>query len=296
MNHSPFTTAIFVFSYEVLFFQVLFVLVLLLIVMFLYRIKTRHFKNQNKLLEENIKERTKDLDKTIRELSQEIEERKNAEAKVQASLEEKEILLKEVHHRVKNNLQVISSLLYLQSLSINDEVMHEKLKDSQNRIKSMSLIHEKLYQSENFSEINFKEYVESLVLHFNHSFLKENFTIITSIDIDDINLSLDTAIACGLLVNELMTNAYKHAFPDEWINENRREGKIDISVRKETEKNFLLLIADNGVGLPANINISNVESLGLKIVNSMVAQLGGSIEISSNNGTQFKIYFTDSGR
>jgi two-component sensor histidine kinase len=250
---------------------------------------------QNRILENRVAERTKDLDKNIHELNQEIIERKKAEEKVQASLKEKEVLLKEIHHRVKNNLQVISSLLYLQSITVKDEDTINLFNDSQNRIKSMALIHEKLYQSDNFAFIDFGEYVKSLVDYFNRSFNRKDPFIRTSIHIEDVFLSLDTAISCGLIVNELMTNTHKYAFPERWIEHNKRENGylIEISMEKKGDNSFVLIVRDDGIGIPDEIDITETDSLGLKIVASMADQMNGKIEISGKNGTEFKISFTD---
>jgi two-component sensor histidine kinase/ligand-binding sensor domain-containing protein len=259
-----------------------------------FHLRTRAIKRQKKVLENKVSERTQDLDETIKELSLEVYERKKAEQKVQASLEEKEVLLKEVHHRVKNNLQVISSLLYLQSKSIKDENTLHMFNDSQNRIKSMALIHEKLYQSRDFAGINFYEYVKSLLEHLNKTFRQNDFIIKTHVDINNVKLSLDTAISCGLIVNELITNAYKYAFPNSWVkNKINGEFKIEISVNNLDTDKYIMLVSDNGIGMDDNFDIQSTESLGLKLVGSMVNQLNGSIEISINNGTQFKILFSD---
>ena len=246
------------------------------------------------MLENKVAERTKDLDQSIKELSQEITTRKKAEQKVQASLEEKEVLLKEIHHRVKNNLQVISSLLYLQSKSIKDEKTLNLFNDSQNRVKSMALIHEKLYQSRDFAGINFYDYVKGLIEHLNKTFKNNSREVKTNINIDNIKLSLDTAISCGLIVNELITNAHKYAFPQSWIEQKtNKEFRIDINVYNEKNDQYILIVSDNGVGMPENFDIQNTNSLGLKLVNSMINQLGGRIEISNNSGAQFKILFTN---
>jgi two-component sensor histidine kinase/ligand-binding sensor domain-containing protein len=281
--------------YQTLWFRILIVFSIILIAMFILQQRTRKIKKQNKLLEKHVAERTKDLDDTIKDLSQEIIERKRAEEKVQKSLEEKEVLLKEIHHRVKNNLQVISSLLSLQSKKIKDKDSIELFNDSQNRIKSMALIHEKLYQSRDFAEIGFDEYVKSLVKNLSNSYKKDGLEIQTRININKINLSLDSAISCGLIINELMTNAFKYAFPVTWIS--NQPGKytptIEVELSEKSEDKFLLKISDNGIGFPDNFNIQVIDSLGLKIVNSMIDQLNGSIEILRNNGTEIKIKFAD---
>ena len=245
--------------------------------------------------------RTKDLDKTITELNLEVIERKKAEENVQAALEEKdgllqekEILLKEIHHRVKNNLQVISSLLYLQSRTIKDAELLSMFDDSRNRIRSMALIHEKLYQSNGFSEINLFDYVDSLLNQLKKSFRSKELMVKNYILIDhDIKFNLDTAMACGLIINELITNAFKYAFPESWVAKQAadHEFKIEIQTIKENEHSYTLVISDNGIGIPEDFEIEKAESLGLKIVTTMVTQIGGSMEIKRDAGTKFMISF-----
>jgi len=282
--------------YETWWFRIAFIFGLIISTLIFIHLRTIKIRSINKILENRVAQRTKDLDATITELNQEIIVRKNAEEKVQASLSEKEVLLKEIHHRVKNNLQMISSMLYLQSKTITDKATLGLFHDSQNRIKSMSLIHEKLYRSEDFARINFNEYVNGLINDLKKSYGKTDLTINNYINIDTaINLNLDTAICCGLIINELITNAYKYAFPFEWaMNKSLNEElKIEINSDKVERNLFTLSVTDNGIGIPADLNIQNSSSLGLKIVNSMVEQLDGSIEILRNCGTEFLIKFSD---
>lgn len=281
--------------YQTWLFRILLLSALSGMVILFIKWRTRQVTTQNRILENHVAERTKDLDKNIHELNQEIIERKKAEEKVQASLKEKEVLLKEIHHRVKNNLQVISSLLYLQSITVKDEDTINLFNDSQNRIKSMALIHEKLYQSDNFAFIDFGEYVKSLVDYFNRSFNRKDPLINTSIKIENIFLSLDTAISCGLIVNELMTNTHKYAYPEHWIENNKRENGylIEIIMEKIDDDNYLLIVRDDGIGISDDVNITETDSLGLKIVASMVDQINGNVEISGKTGTEFKISFSD---
>lgn len=259
--------------------------------------RTKKIKKQNKDLEIKVAERTKDLDQTINELSQEIITRKIAEERLQKSLEEKEILLKEIHHRVKNNLQVISSLLFLQSVSLKDDEAVNLFKDSQDRIRCMALIHEKLYQSKDLAGISFNEYVKSLVDDLERSYKKQSVPVVTKLNIGDIKLSLDTAMSCGLMVNEMMTNSFKYAFPNEWVKQkpDDYEFGIWISVEKLGPKKYILEFRDNGIGIPEELDIMNTESLGMKLINSLIIQLNGSMEINRNNGTHFKIEFEDLG-
>jgi len=159
----------------------------------------------------------------------------------------------------------------------------------------MALIHEKLYQSDNFAYIDFGEYVKSLVDYFNRSFSQKTLFINTSIKIENIFLSLDTAISCGLIVNELMTNTHKYAYPENWIENNKRENGylIEIIMEKKDDDSYLLIVRDDGIGISEDIDIAETDSLGLKIVASMVDQLNGKVEISGKTGTEFKISFSD---
>jgi two-component sensor histidine kinase/ligand-binding sensor domain-containing protein len=280
--------------YQTIWFKGLLVLSMVLVTLFIFMQRTKRITRLNKVLENRVVERTKDLDNTIQILNKEITDRKKAEEAAKESLAEKDILLKEIHHRVKNNLQVISSLLYLQSTSIQDENTRSLFEDSQNRIKSMALIHEKLYQSKNIALINFEEYINSLVVHLANS-LRRELVVHTKTYIDNINLSLDTAISCGLIVNELITNAYKYAFPHELVKQKSKDEEciVEIRMQKLGEKNYSLSVRDNGIGLPENFDIENTESLGLKIVLSTIHQLEGTFQIFNENGSEFRIFFTE---
>ncbi len=216
--------------------------------------------------------------------------RKTAEEQIKLSLKEKELLLKEVHHRVKNNLQIISSLLHLQEKYIRDKNDLEIFQDSQNRVKSMAMIHEKLYQSESFSKVDFKDYIQSLISNLYYSFGIKNERIQLETLIDEIYFNIDKAITCGLLLNELISNCFKHAFPDE------RKGKISLKIKKELHK-YLLVVNDNGIGINENIDSNSTGSLGFQLINSLVAQLGGFMNYKSNkdgfSGTEFIISFPE---
>ena len=281
--------------YQTIFFKVALISLIALLGLYLIQVRTKKMNEINRALEARVAERTKDLDAMITELSQEIDERKKAEEKVKASLEEKEILLKEVHHRVKNNLQVVSSLLFLQSTHLKDQDAQKLFIDSQNRIKSMALIHEKLYQSENISKISFNEYVKSLLEHLNASYQEISQFVKTKINIEDLHLNLDMAISCGLIINELITNAYKYAFPFVWMSEREvgYDPTIKITGKRISDKEYQLSVLDNGIGIPFEVNFEKSESLGLKIVNLMAMQLSGNLELKRDKGTEFIITFTD---
>lgn len=218
--------------------------------------------------------------------SRDISPQKENERIINDSLNEKEILLREIHHRVKNNLQIISSLLNLQSRYIKDSETLDVLKESQNRIKTMAIVHEELYRSPNLTNINFKEYLERLLSNLFYSYGVNGEFIETKFDLEESTISIDTAIPCGLIVNELVTNSLKYAFPDG------EKGKIEVSLRSNNET-YTLTISDNGVGLPESFEPENAETLGLQLVNSLVRQIGGVLEVKRNDGTEFKISFSE---
>ena len=205
--------------------------------------------------------------------------------KLKQSLQEKEVLLKEVHHRVKNNLQVISSILNLQSSYVKDPGTLNILKESQNRIKSMAFIHESLYQTKDFSSINFSEYVVNLSQNLLQSYSNSEQEIKLNLDIQNVFLNLDLAIPCGLIINEIVSNALKYAFVDK-----NTEGEISIKMSLEGE-NLLLRIGDNGVGLSPHIDFRNTPSLGLQLVVTLTDQLNGTIELDTKYGTNYTIQF-----
>lgn len=217
-------------------------------------------------------------------VSRDITENKETEEKIRQSLKEKEVLLKEVHHRVKNNLQVISSILNLQSSYVTDKKTLDILRESQNRIKSMSFIHEILYQTKDFSSINFSEYVVNLTNNLIHSYSRNN-NINLKLGVGNVFLNLDLAIPCGLIINELVSNSLKYAFPDQ------KKGTVDISI-KQAEEFITIEIADNGTGLPKGIDYRNTESLGLQLVMTLVEQLEGDIVLdNSSKGAKYKVVF-----
>jgi two-component sensor histidine kinase len=219
-----------------------------------------------------------------------ITERKQIEEQLKASLQEKEILLKEVHHRVKNNLQVIASLLNLQSYTIQDPQVQVLFQNTRNRVHSMALLHEQLYQSDNLAQIDFASYVQRLVRHIVDSHDAPSRNITFTIDIAKINLRMDTVLPCGLIINELVTNALKHAFPDG------SAGEIGIRFAANDIGQCGLTIWDTGVGLPEGLEISRrTSSLGLRLVNVLTGQLQGSLEVTPQPGSTFAITFFNKG-
>ncbi len=215
-----------------------------------------------------------------------ITERVTINEQLKDSLKEKEALLQEVHHRVKNNMQMICSLINLRSKYLKDKECIEIFEDCVNRIKSMALIHENLYKSNDFAKINLAKYVkdisEELILFFGISQNRVKF----SFDVDNISLGIDDAIPCGLIINELVSNTFKHAFP------NGMNGEISIKIRLTNEDELELIFRDNGIGAPPNINFENIETLGLRLVNGIVTkQLRGKLKMNTQNGTEFCIIF-----
>jgi two-component sensor histidine kinase/uncharacterized membrane protein len=238
-------------------------------------------------LELRVQERTAALAKANKALQSEIAERKRAEEQIKASLREKEILLQEIHHRVKNNLQVISSLLYLQSTSVKDRQSLEILQDSQNRVRTMALVHEKLYQSEDLAKIGLGDYICSLTNNLFQSYGIHPKVVKLKVSVDEVYLGIDTAIPCGLIVNELVSNCLKHAFPDG------REGEIQIELWADGDGRYNLTVSDNGIGFPPDLDFRSTSSLGLQLVNNLTRQLRGTIGLDRTGGTAFKITFAE---
>ena len=215
-----------------------------------------------------------------------ITDRKRAEGLLKTSLKEKELLLREIHHRVKNSLQLISSLLSLQASEIDDDEIIAKYKESENRIHTIALIHENLYQSTNISNINFRNYVEILVEDIINSYSVDTNHVKTTLELGNYNLGIETAIPLGLIINELVSNSLKHAFNDY------DNGEIKIILEKNNET-YKLTVKDNGIGLPESFNLEETTSLGILLINSLVNQLEGKIHVEVNGGTQFTIDFTE---
>jgi PAS domain S-box-containing protein len=222
------------------------------------------------------------------ELTRDITDRKQTEEQIKASLREKEILLREIHHRVKNNLQIISTLLYLQSNYIKDKKAFDMFKDSQNRIKSMALIHDKLYRFKDLGKIDIAGYIRDLTTDLFHAYGVDPDGIKLKINVYEVLLGVNTAIPCGLMINELVSNALKHAFPDG------KEGEIRIELTRSVgEKRFTLIVSDNGIGFPGDLDFRNTKTLGLQLVITLVDQLNGTIELDRRSGTEFKITFAE---
>jgi PAS domain S-box-containing protein len=219
-------------------------------------------------------------------VQQDITEQKQAEEKVKASLKEKEVLLKEIHHRVKNNLGIVSSLLQMQYRRTQDSQATAILLDSRNRIASIALVHEKLYRSDDLANINFAQYIPDLTTHLFDSYNVSSSNIQLNIQVEDVSLDIETAIPCGLIINELVSNALKYAFPIDCT------GKIQVSLSQASNHTLMLIIRDNGVGLPAEFESKKTKTLGMNLIQGLVKQLRGTLEINSQQGTEFKISFT----
>jgi PAS domain S-box-containing protein len=211
--------------------------------------------------------------------------RKKMEEQIRDSLEEKGLLLKEIHHRVKNNLQIIISLFNLQTHYISDSTSLEALKEGQDRIKSMALIHERFYQAEGTSKIDFDEYIKRLTENLFISFNRSPDKIRLILDTEHISLDIDTAVPCGLIINELVSNALKHAF------EGRDKGTLKISFRQPQNDSIRLVVEDDGIGLPPGFDMENSDSLGMQLMNALTSQLEGTLSLLNGNGTTFILEF-----
>jgi PAS domain S-box-containing protein len=214
-----------------------------------------------------------------------ITERKQAEEQIKASLAEKEVMLKEIHHRVKNNLQVISSLVSLQADGTKDEVVRQVLQDVIYRVRSMALVHEKLYQSANLAHIDFAEYTRSLLSYLWRAHGAVAISVRQTFDLESVSLPVDTAVTCGLIMNELAVNALEHAFQD------RADGEVTVSLHSGANGQISLCVADNGVGLPKDFDWRQSGSLGLRLVQMLSRQLDATVEVKSEDGTKFELVF-----
>jgi two-component sensor histidine kinase/HAMP domain-containing protein len=220
------------------------------------------------------------------ELDKEIAERKKAEEQVKRSLGEKEVLLKEIHHRVKNNMNVVTSLLGLQEKYVEDEKSRNMFKECRDRINSMARIHEKLYQTRDFTNIDFSAYVETLARDLFSSYHINAADVKMNVSAPGVSFGVDLIIPCGLIINELVSNALKYAF------QNGRKGEINV-VAKSENSSHAIMVSDNGSGLPDGFDVNNTDSLGFLLVNALVRQLDGSIELDRTQGTRFTITFKE---
>ena len=222
----------------------------------------------------------------IRSTLENITERKQVEEKIQASLQEKELMLQEIYHRVKNNLQVISSLLDLKSRNVRGKKAAEIFKECKTFVRAMSLVHEKFYQSRDLARINFKEYIESITKELVRAYYHAEKKIALKFDLEDISLEIGSAISCGLVLNELVTNSLKHAFPEG------KHGELNVSLHAGEKNDIVLTVGDSGIGLPHGFNFRSSKSFGLNLVTGLVErQLMGKIELTESHGTEFRVTF-----
>jgi PAS domain S-box-containing protein len=212
--------------------------------------------------------------------------RKKVEEKIKSSLKEKEILLREVHHRVKNNLQIISSIINLQANNTKKDEIKTVIKEIRNRILSMALIHEKLYQSDNIAKVEFSSYVRSLIMGLFTTYGITHDKVKMEIDVYNVPLNLDFVVPCGLIVNEIVSNSVKYAFPGNM------KGKITVRFKPlQDGEGYELDIIDNGIGMPKEIDFHKTETLGLRLIRALITQLGGDVKIVKDGGTHYHIDF-----
>lgn len=247
-------------------------LLFLLAIYLLIQYRLRQLADDKKKLEETVNERTSQLKQSLSEQS--------------ALLLEKDVLMKEIHHRVKNNLQVISGLLELQSKTLTDETAREALQEGRNRVRSIALIHQNLYQFENLSSIDLKQFVNDLCRQVQSVFQKQK-TVSIKINVPDLNLDIDSAVPLGLILNELLSNSFKYAFAGDTA------GEINLTISTVGEGKYQLLYADNGPGFPLDFDLTKTNTLGLQLVNDLSRQIGGKVEYTNRNGAVFSINFTN---
>lgn len=214
-----------------------------------------------------------------------ISDRKQKESRIQAALKEKDILLGEIHHRVKNNLQIVHSLLDLQAARISDTAVRAMVHDSQNRIRSMALIHQTLYGSNDFAKVNFAEFLRTLIPILTGSYGVDAGRITVRVDVETVRLPIDVAVPCGLVVNELITNAFKHAFGPE------NHGEISITLTCPRDGEVVLSVSDNGVGMPEHFDLADTSTLGLQLAGLLADQVGGNLTINRSHPTCFTLRF-----
>lgn len=219
----------------------------------------------------------------IRNREKAEESLRESEEGLHRSLKEKEVMLQEIHHRVKNNLQLINSLLSLQAESVDDSRIRAMFEECRNRIRSMAFIHEKLYSSTDMAHVDFKTYLESLVSVIAATYKGQD--VVCSVEMEPLTLNVNVGIPCGLIINELVSNSLKYAFPDG------RNGTIKIGITKNTGGTYVLTAEDDGIGFPREVDFRSTSTLGLMLVNVLTRQICGTIELSRENGTKFIITF-----
>ena len=238
-------------------------------------------------LEEQVVERTDELRSANQKLREENRERTQAETRLKSSLQEKEVLLQEVHHRVKNNMQIISSMLRLQFRNIHDEQLATLMSDLQQRIQIMSMVHEKLYQSTSLSHIDLPDFISHLSEELLSSFGITSDQVLLNLDLDPVSLNVNYTIPCGLIINELITNSLKYAFTEG------RKGRLSIKLKILAGKRIFLTVDDDGPGLPPDLNWQNSHSTGMRLIHILSQQLKGEYSLKNNNGTCFELIFQE---
>ncbi len=221
----------------------------------------------------------------VDELKRTADALQQSQEHLKLSLREKEVMLKEIHHRVKNNLQVIASLVDLQTNALADPALQGIFQDVRDRVRSMALVHEKLYQSESLAQVDFADYARSLLNYIARSHGSSENAIALKLDLQPVLLSIDTAVPCGLILNELVSNAFKHAF------RGRAKGEITAALGIGPDAQVFLRVSDNGVGLPAGMDWQQSRSLGLRLIRLLAGQLGASVSVHGNGGAKFEITF-----
>jgi two-component sensor histidine kinase len=232
----------------------------------------------------DLNRKRRDLQRLNDALQAEIAQRRNAEEAVRHS-REKEVLLQEIHHRVKNNLQIITSLLRMQSRAVQDPAFSDALRECQNRVASMALIHDKLYRARDLARVSFPEYVRDLTNNILTSYALPARSVRVKLDIDDLSLSLDCAVPCGLILNELMSNCLKHAFPVG------HSGTVHVGFHTKAAEELCLVVQDDGVGMPADVDLEHTSSLGWRLIRALVQQLDGVVQCRTAGGTLVEIRF-----
>ncbi|MGB8220134.1 MAG: PAS domain S-box protein, partial [Methanoregula sp.] len=244
----------------------------------------KDLENARSDLEQKVLSRTRELKEVNESLLAEIALRNKAENEIVASLKEKEMLLKEIHHRVKNNMQVVSSLLFMQARAQKDEKVKEILKESQDRIKSIALVHEKLYQSKDFDQIDYADYLRKITDHLFESYQVDQRIITLHLNAEKAVLHIDKAVPCSLIINEMISNSLKHAFPGG------RKGVITIDFKKSGDK-YIVTYSDDGIGIPDSVIFDRTESLGMQLIRGLTKQINGSIELDKASGTKYTVTF-----
>ena len=236
-------------------------------------------------VQKQVREQASELDSVSDELDKQTRQRERTTAKLEASLKEKDVLLMEIQHRVKNNLQIVDSLMNLQSGYVKNEQTRAILQDTRNRVRSMALIHEKLYQTRNLARIDLRDYLQSLVTYLFRSYGVTAEGVAMRLDVQLVRLDPNPAILCGLIVNELVSNSLKHAFPAG------RSGWIAVRFRRVKRSKYVLTVSDNGVGLGAKAAAGKSKSLGLEMVGMLTEQLGATLKVSRRRGTEYRVSF-----